>query len=67
MVQWLRLCAPDTGGLGSTPGQGTGTVSEFRRVGIYILILLVSAERWRKWKCPAKSYSGGTSLVVQCG
>ena len=22
MVQWLRLCAPDAGGLGSIPGQG---------------------------------------------
>ena len=23
MVQWLRLCAPNTGGLSSIPGQGT--------------------------------------------
>ena len=23
MVQWLRLCAPSAGGLGSIPGQGT--------------------------------------------
>ena len=23
VVQWLRLCAPDTGGLGLIPGQGT--------------------------------------------
>ena len=23
VVQWLRLCTPDTGGLGSIPGQGT--------------------------------------------
>ena len=23
MVQWLRLCAPNAGGLGSIPGQGT--------------------------------------------
>ena len=23
MVQWLRLCAPDAGGLGSIPGWGT--------------------------------------------
>ena len=23
MVQWLRLCAPNAGGPGSTPGQGT--------------------------------------------
>ena len=22
MVQWLRLCAPNAGGLGSSPGQG---------------------------------------------
>ena len=23
VVQWLRLCTPNSGGLGSTPGQGT--------------------------------------------
>ena len=23
VVQWLRLCAPNAGGTGSTPGQGT--------------------------------------------
>ena len=23
VVQWLRLCAPSVGGLGSIPGQGT--------------------------------------------
>ena len=23
VVQWLRLCAPNSGGLGSIPGQGT--------------------------------------------
>ena len=23
VVQWLRLCTPDSGGLGSIPGQGT--------------------------------------------
>ena len=23
VVQWLRLCAPNAGGLGSIPGQGT--------------------------------------------
>ena len=23
VVQWLRLCAPNAGGLGLTPGQGT--------------------------------------------
>ena len=23
VVQWLRLCAPNAGGLGSNPGQGT--------------------------------------------
>ena len=23
MVQWLRLCAPNAGSLGSIPGQGT--------------------------------------------
>ena len=23
MVQWLRLCPPNAGGLGSSPGQGT--------------------------------------------
>ena len=23
MVQWIRLCAPDAGDLGSIPGQGT--------------------------------------------
>ena len=25
VVQWLRLCAPSAGGLGSIPGQGTRT------------------------------------------
>ena len=25
VVQWLGLCAPDTGGLGSIPGQGTSS------------------------------------------
>ena len=25
VVQWLRLCAPNAGGPGSTPGQGTGS------------------------------------------
>ena len=24
VVQWLRFCAPNAGGLGSIPGQGTG-------------------------------------------
>ena len=23
-VQWLRLCAPNAGGMGSIPGRGTG-------------------------------------------
>ena len=23
MAQWIRLCAPNAGGLGSIPGQGT--------------------------------------------
>ena len=23
VVQWLRLCSPNTNGMGSTPGQGT--------------------------------------------
>ena len=23
VVQWVRLCVPNAGGLGSTPGQGT--------------------------------------------
>ena len=27
MVQWLRLCAPNTGGMGLIPGQGTGELS----------------------------------------
>ena len=25
VVHWLRLCAPSSGGLGSIPGQGTGS------------------------------------------
>ena len=25
VVQWLRLCAPNAGGLGTIPGQGTGS------------------------------------------
>ena len=25
VVQWLRLCAPNAGGPGSIPGQGTGS------------------------------------------
>ncbi|TEA34510.1 hypothetical protein DBR06_SOUSAS10710064, partial [Sousa chinensis] len=25
IVQWLRLCSPNAGGLGSIPGQGTGS------------------------------------------
>ena len=26
MVQWLRLCAPNAGGMGSMPGQGTNVL-----------------------------------------
>ena len=26
MVQWLRLCTPNVGDLGSIPGQGTGSL-----------------------------------------
>ena len=32
VAQWLRLCAPDAGGLGSIPGQGTRSHTQQLRV-----------------------------------
>ena len=39
LVQWLRLCAPKTGGLGSIPGQGTR--SHTPQLGVCMLHLKV--------------------------
>ena len=33
VVQWLRLCAPNAGGLGLSPGQGTRSHMPQLRVG----------------------------------
>ena len=34
VVQWLRLCAPNAGGLGSIPGRGTRPHTLLLRVGV---------------------------------
>ena len=38
-VQWLRLCVPNAGGLGSIPGQGTKSHMLQRRPKICLLQL----------------------------
>ena len=40
MVQWLRLQAPNAGGSGLIPGQGTG--SHMPQVRVYMLQLKIS-------------------------
>ena len=37
VVQWLRLCAPNAGGLGSIPGQGTRSHMQSSHVAMKIL------------------------------
>ena len=33
VAQWLRLCSPNAGGLGSIPGRGTGSYMPWLRPG----------------------------------
>ena len=48
MVQWLKLCSPNAGGLGSIPGQGTR--SHMPKMGVRKLQLkeILGATRWIK-------------------
>ena len=48
MVQWLKLCSPNAGGLGSIPGQGTR--SHMPKMGARKLQLkkILGATRWIK-------------------
>ena len=43
VVQWLRLCAPNTGGLGSIPSQGTR--SHMLQLRVYMPQLSVGAAK----------------------
>ena len=62
MVQWLRLCPPSEGGLGSIPGQapvvirwvenwGSQGKSEHRVAGVYIPLPLAEGWRFTPWRC----------------
>ena len=48
VVQWLRLCAPSAGGLGSIPGQGTRSHMPQLRIRMpQLKILHVTTKRSR--------------------
>ncbi|TEA37365.1 hypothetical protein DBR06_SOUSAS1910057, partial [Sousa chinensis] len=47
VVQWLRLCAPNAGGLGSIPGQGTRSFMPQLRVHMLQLNIPHAATKTR--------------------
>ena len=47
VVRWLRLCTPNSGGLGSIPGQGTRShMLQLRIRALQLKILRAATKTW---------------------